>query len=144
MNPSMHPTMRRLVATQALRTPRVVTATVRRAVPQLAVSINNSNNNNELTKPSPRAQFSLQSQTSVEPQLQHRHSSQKKDITAAAADTDTTTPINSDYYSTSSFESSLNQVLRLELDCPSRNSNSHHETMETCIRDLFGFERKPI
>jgi hypothetical protein len=40
-----------------------------------------------------------------------------------------------DYYSTSSFEAALNQVLELERDSPS--SNSHHQSLETCVRDFF-------
>ena len=44
-----------------------------------------------------------------------------------------------DYYQEgmSSFESSLNQVLRLELDSPTVTHTSHHHSLETCVRDFF-------
>jgi hypothetical protein len=44
-----------------------------------------------------------------------------------------------DYYQggISSFESALNQVLRLELDSPTVTHTSYHHSLETCVRDFF-------
>ena len=123
---SAHPTLKRLVATQAVRK----TSAAARAIPQLVACKNKSNNNNESTKASSRTRLSLQSYTSVETQPHRRkHNSTRHQSTTS----------NTDYYYTSSFETALDQVLRLELDCPSRTANSHHGSMESCVRDLFKF-----
>ena len=92
--------MKRLVATQAVRSTTVPADVVMRAIPMVSKSNNTSDRN----------------RTSVD---------------------NTTTTSNNDYYHASSFEMALNQVLRLELDCPSRSPNSHHGSMETCVRDFF-------
>mmetsp|Transcript_6195 Transcript_6195/g.11285 ORF Transcript_6195/g.11285 Transcript_6195/m.11285 type:complete len:135 (-) Transcript_6195:303-707(-) len=42
-----------------------------------------------------------------------------------------------DYYSISSFESALNQVLQLERDSPTTSNSSHHQSLEACVRDFF-------
>ena len=39
------------------------------------------------------------------------------------------------YYSTSSFEAALNQVLELERE--SAGSSSHHQSMENCMKEFF-------
>ena len=112
MNRSVHPTVKRLVATQARRTPGA-TATATRAIPLLAASKNN-NNNNERTKTLSQARLPLQSPNTM------------------------VIPNTTDQYDTSSsFETALDQVLRIERDSQARNANSHNGSMESCVRDFF-------
>jgi hypothetical protein len=115
MNRSVHPTVKRLVATQARRTPGA-TATATRAIPRLAASknSNNNNNNNERTKTLSQARLPLQSPNTM------------------------VIPNTTDQYDTSSsFETALDQVLRIERDSQAKNANSHNGSMESCVRDFF-------
>ena len=66
---------------------------------------------------------------------QHHHRSHKNDAADIAGDTINQT--DTDHYKTSSFETALDQVLRLERESVSTNANSHHGSMETCVRDFF-------
>ena len=131
----MHPgTLKRLVATQAVRTPSAAAAAAENAIQHMLVSKKTGNKTNESAKASSRNRLPLHAYNSVETQS-HLQTDNKN--TTYHHESAATTSNSIDYYSTSSFETALNQVLRLELDCPSRTSNSHHGSMETCVRDFF-------
>lgn len=130
MKPSVHPTLKRLVATQAARTTSSTGETAAKAIEHLLAASKNAISNSESTTASSRARVPLHSSySSIETQ------SNSYNTTNTNHQSSTNTSV--DYYNTSSFETALNQVLRLKLDCPSRNENSHHDTMESCVRDFF-------
>ncbi len=130
MKPSVHPTLKRLVATQAARTTSSTGETAAKAIEHLLAASKNATNNGESTTGSSRARVPLHSSyASIE--------TQSNSYNTANTNHQSSTNTNVDYYNTSSFETALNQVLRLKLDCPSRNENSHHDTMESCVRDFF-------
>lgn len=130
MKPSVHPTLKRLVATQASRTASTTGDSAAIAIRHLLVVSKNASNNCEPTAGSSRTRMPLHSSyTSIETQPNSYSNTSINDQSNAST--------NGDYYNTSSFETALNQVLRLKLDCPSRNENSHHDTMESCVRDFF-------
>ena len=118
MTRAVRPTMKRLVAMQAMRTSSAATAATTATAPLIQSRLNNNNNNNKTSQ----ARLPLHSYEPLESQHHHRQNN---------VDTHQT-----DYYGTSSFESALNQVLRLERDSPT-SSSSHHRSMETCVRDFF-------
>eukprot|EP00535_Pseudo-nitzschia_heimii_P010438 CAMPEP_0197194232 /NCGR_PEP_ID=MMETSP1423-20130617/28880_1 /TAXON_ID=476441 /ORGANISM="Pseudo-nitzschia heimii, Strain UNC1101" /LENGTH=136 /DNA_ID=CAMNT_0042647625 /DNA_START=51 /DNA_END=461 /DNA_ORIENTATION=+ len=134
MKRSLQPIAKRLVATQARRKPSAVILTAK-AIPQLMLPKRDSNDS--ITKSSLRTDRSLESQTffKLKSQEQNYYPSHKKDAAAIAVDSSNQT--NTEYYSTSSFETALDQVLRLERESASTNANNYHSSMEACVRDLF-------
>ena len=130
MKGSVHPTLKRLVATQAVRTTTPCAAPMAtRAIPQLHKIIHNNNESTTTTT----TKLSSRASLSAEPQHHQRHNPNHKNQSTIATAHQTST----DYYDTSSFETALNQVLRLERDSASTNADSHHGSMETCLRDFF-------
>eukprot|EP00536_Pseudo-nitzschia_multiseries_P003241 jgi/Psemu1/64046/estExt_Genemark1.C_480062 len=97
---------------QALRT-STTTTTARTAISPLAAKKNYND-----TKPEARDNLHVESQ-----QAQVKGRSDASHWT------------NAGYIS--SFETSLDLVLRLERDSQTTNADSHHRSMETCVRDFF-------
>ena len=136
MTQSMQSVVKRLVVAKSRRhSSAAISAS--KAAPQQLVAAERINKNVASTEASLRANLRPESHAVGKAQQgQRRHhgrvSHEKVPKTGTSMHQS-----NTDYYKTSSFETALNQVLRLERDSAFTNDNSHHGSMESCLRDFF-------